>query len=1227
MRLSDYLDLRLPERTAENDDRADIDVLTTDFEIIDSYLEGNNTLITSINTTLTNHVNNFNNPHLTSAAQVGAYTTAQVDAIRDALQSEIDDTTTTGENTSAALQEHIEDTDNPHQTTAGQVGAYDTAETNALLDEKVTQGTPFEGNRVLVTDPSPTGAVTSEITVEELETLSGIESNIQAQIDNLYAINPRLIYQPGFAVTLTESSFPDQDIIDAEVIPQIQSRVTAPQQWYAITVNVSTSDGTATRALLYVYYDGSITEFIGWQYVTEIEYFLYRAGDNVLGVVESSDDISYTDGLGVVNHALRADNADAAEGLTELQIGVDEGAESTDLDTYYGLEKASILWAGAGNTVAHKPEGVDAFFVIPVRAAAGHTVQLLYASESGEYSGAWSREYDATAWSEWRNLLRDVEQTITPIQLTNLSSNPNTWGIPGGLSSSDSFKVWFASNASGLPSGWGVAAGSGIFSRQLSDGSGTLVIFRQATSPSGNSVQMAWKSWNENTSFWNSWHVLGNDVGQSSLPFVNGYFSGNVNARSVTADGMLTGVNLQVFEDATISGDLTVQDGITLNGSRITAWPTFDGSAYLPKTAGVSNPLTGDLYTQANVIPYADNTYNLGGGATRRWRNGYFASLTLNGQTITEWPSGGSDLPIASGTGTGSLVLNYVEGGANNNTVTSDYGTAAGRGNTVSGINCFAAGQLNTIQNAASAIALGYQNYISSGNYTIALGQNNNLTGTAGHTGIGYYIQSNSTGPGGYGLVTVGKFNAPIAGPSTSGATTGAQFVVGNGTDAARRSNALVVDADGTIYIADPTGALTGTTTRSATVKLQDVVGSTLGREILVGSTTAGHTASDCDYLCIGTNDQSTIVQALNAAGTGGTVRLLNATYTIGATLVCDVLGVTLRGTDKASTIISPATTMSAASDLISSVGMKISDLTLSGVQGSTTGAGVITARSRSFLHMTDCVIQNVGNGIVAAVVPAPRLEIVRCSISASGNAITNFGANSYIAYNTIIFNQSQSTSYYGIYTGFLSGSAPQGNAVIENNTITTPYTARQAVNILVSEGYAGPVIRNNTLAGGIVCGSSYALIDGNVIQSAFSTGISLSLSAEQVTVRNNKLLATSTAGAAGSAILAGGPAPHIEGNYIGTCNTGIAISSTAINYRVINNTVAQPVSEPLSVVQPANTNSTSVVITGNAFPVGAPSILGTLPTAHIYANNALATGPMGSTARALTTDDIVHID
>lgn len=78
---------------------------------------------TEIPPELTAHLNDHNNPHQVTAAQVGSYTTSQADSL---FADKATATTKYG-----ILDSHVNNTDNPHQVTAEQVGAYSKVQADA----------------------------------------------------------------------------------------------------------------------------------------------------------------------------------------------------------------------------------------------------------------------------------------------------------------------------------------------------------------------------------------------------------------------------------------------------------------------------------------------------------------------------------------------------------------------------------------------------------------------------------------------------------------------------------------------------------------------------------------------------------------------------------------------------------------------------------------------------------------------------------------------------------------------------------------------------------------------------------------------------------------------------------------------------------------------------------------------------------------------------------------
>lgn len=74
------------------------------------------------------------------------------------------------------------------------------------------------------------------------------------------------------------------------------------------------------------------------------------------------------------------------------------------------------------------------------------------------------------------------------------------------------------------------------------------------------------------------------------------------------------------------------------------------------------------------------------------------------------------------------------------------------------------------------------------------------------------------------------------------------------------------------------------------------------GKILVVGTSTAGHTADEVDFLCDGVSDQVEIQQALNTVVSvgAGTVLLLNGTYTFDDTVYINHTNVTLMGESQA---------------------------------------------------------------------------------------------------------------------------------------------------------------------------------------------------------------------------------------------------------------------------------------------------------------------------------------
>lgn len=400
--------------------------------------------------------------------------------------------------------------------------------------------------------------------------------------------------------------------------------------------------------------------------------------------------------------------------------------------------------------------------------------------------------------------LEGLEEATGVTIINNLLRNPNTWGLPGGITGAYSFKIAFESSATGLPTGWGTAAGSGLFVRQTNAGDGMLIITRDISSIDGNTVELSWKAWNETSSYWSPWRTIGGDLGSTESPFNNGYFK-----------------------------------SLTLNGKTIAEWPTGESDpVYIsdltadPNTWGL--PETGTVFkirTGAVTagLPSQWGT-SLGLGTAYRyiangpWTIELYRQITSTSQAPVEkaWKS----WVVSTGTWTRWRVV-----GVNIGSNTEPFG------------NTYASGVYSPrgdLTLAGGSAGVGVQLYSSTNTAEPAYMQPNN---TIRDTDIG-----RSTRPFGTGYYKA-------------------------------------LDLNGETITSWPTGGGSGGGKRYST--------------LVVGNANSGHTLADCDFLYTEVGTASTVINsAIQALGTGGgEIVILEGQYvSYSGTINFNKSNVTIRG-------------------------------------------------------------------------------------------------------------------------------------------------------------------------------------------------------------------------------------------------------------------------------------------------------------------------------------------
>ena len=280
----------------------------------------------------------------------------------------------------------------------------------------------------------------------------------------------------------------------------------------------------------------------------------------------------------------------------------------------------------------------------------------------------------------------------------------------------------------------------------------------------------------------------------------------------------------------------------------------------------------------------------------------------------------------------------------------------------------------------------------------------------------------------------------------------------------------------------------------------------------VVGTSTAGWTAADCDYLCDGTDDQVEInaaIQALPAGG--GEVVILDGTYNITANIEVNKERTKLRGNGRATVLKAMKPNVKIIN--ITKGYCTIADLMCDGNKISFSGNyGIVIGSSSNTATGNTC--NNNGNGIV----------IESNSNTATGNTCNNNG-------NGIVIGSSSNTATGNICNNndngiVVSGSSntATGNTCSNNSNygISISGSSNTATGNTCNSGDIGIVIddSSNTATGntcnsgniGIYIDSNSNTITGNTCNNSKRNGIFVSGSSNTIT-GNTCIRGTGTSG------------------------------------------------------------------------------------------------------------------
>ena len=309
----------------------------------------------------------------------------------------------------------------------------------------------------------------------------------------------------------------------------------------------------------------------------------------------------------------------------------------------------------------------------------------------------------------------------------------------------------------------------------------------------------------------------------------------------------------------------------------------------------------------------------------------------------------------------------------------------------------------------------------------------------------------------------------------------------------------------------------------------------------VIGTTQAGWTAGDVDYLCTGTDDHVQINNALNAlpAG-GGEIVILDGTYNIEGAIHVAKDNTTLRGNGNATVlkrIYNSASTDegNTARGLITlngKKGCKIKDLYIDGNRdnySSTYNYGIYLVSSSSDNTVTGNICNNNGNTGI-------------CLSSSNNNTMSGNTCNNNGTYgidldnsnnNTVTGNTCNNNGPYGIRSGksssdnTISGNTCNNNVsgIYLNNSNNSTITGNTCNNnetygiYLFSSGdntinntISGNTCNNNGTCGICLYSSSNNTVTGNTCNNNSSYGIHLSSSSSNNCIVENVLVDNNTA-------------------------------------------------------------------------------------------------------------------
>lgn len=221
----------------------------------------------------------------------------------------------------------------------------------------------------------------------------------------------------------------------------------------------------------------------------------------------------------------------------------------------------------------------------------------------------------------------------------------------------------------------------------------------------------------------------------------------------------------------------------------------------------------------------------------------------------------------------------------------------------------------------------------------------------------------------------------------------------------------------------------------------------------VVGTSTAGWTDADCDYLCDGTDDQAEINAAIQALPSGGgEVVILDGTYNISSEILINKENVSIRG-------CGTSTTLNAVSNFVSIVhitqtSVKVCGLTVAGKSTSSTSYSIFIDGVYD-CEVYSCTVLNSKYGICTRF---GKGNVIHNNISKNNTA----GVNLLNSNNNIVTGNRLTDNDYGVMFSMGGNyNIVSSNACYRGDGTSGDYTSSQHT-IDSSAGAYNVIIANN---------------------------------------------------------------------------------------------------------------------------------------------------------------------